>query len=371
VAARYLIISHLPASSGRYIGSPSIAVLTDGTYIASHDVFGPTSSLGHTVVFASQDRGYNWLKRAEIMGQFWSSLFVHRDVLYLVGTGGEFGPVVIRRSLDGGYKWTTPSDGTTGLLLKGAYHTAPTPIIEHDRRLWRAMEDIAGPGGWPTHFRCFMLSVPTDADLLQAENWEKTNVLGGNSTWLNGHFNGWLEGNAVVDQRGALLDVLRVDAKPIGDKAAAVMISDDGLTASFDPAVGFLEMAGGSVKFTLRSEPAGRRYWAITNIVPTRIRTPNPGIVRNTLALVCSVDLRTWTVQAVLWHKDDTSRHGWQYVDWQFDGEDLIAVARVADDDDQGGAHDFHDANKLVFFRVSNFRCIQGTVERPYLSTSL
>src|SRR5437764_1245935 len=37
------IISHSAASSGLYIGSPSIAVLTNGDYVASHDFFGPNS----------------------------------------------------------------------------------------------------------------------------------------------------------------------------------------------------------------------------------------------------------------------------------------------------------------------------------------
>lgn len=36
-----VIIDHSPASSGRYVGSPSLAVLPDGTYVASHDFFGP------------------------------------------------------------------------------------------------------------------------------------------------------------------------------------------------------------------------------------------------------------------------------------------------------------------------------------------
>jgi hypothetical protein len=37
----------------------------------------------------------------------------------------------------------------------------------------------------------------------------------------------------------------------------------------------------------------------------------------------------------------------------------MVAVARTADDDQTGGAHDFHDANLLTFFRVKNFRALR------------
>ena len=43
-------------------------------------------------------------------------------------------------------------------------------------------------------------------------------------------------------------------------------------------------------------------------------------------------------------------------VDWQFDGEDIIAACRTAFDDAEGGAHNNHDANYLTFHRFANFR---------------
>ena len=36
-----VIIAHRAASTENYIGSPSLAVLPDGSYVASHDFFGP------------------------------------------------------------------------------------------------------------------------------------------------------------------------------------------------------------------------------------------------------------------------------------------------------------------------------------------
>ena len=43
-----------------------------------------------------------------------------------------------------------------------------------------------------------------------------------------------------------------------------------------------------------------------------------------------------------------------QYVDWQFDGDDLIYVARTA----SRGARNFHDSNRVLFGRERGFRSL-------------
>jgi hypothetical protein len=87
-----------------------------------------------------------------------------------------------------------------------------------------------------------------------------------------------------------------------------------------------------------------------------RYRADNPGSIRNTLALTSSPDLLNWEVRAILLRHPDVAKHGFQYVDWLFDGEDIIAACRTAFDDGQGGAHNAHDANFLTFHRFENFR---------------
>ena len=111
-----IVVGHLSASSGLYVGSPSLAILPNGDYVASHDDFGPVSTLNRTLVFRSADRGVTWQREAEVMGQYWSTLFVHRGALYLLGTSREYGDVVIRRSDDGGRTWTAPQNEHSGLL---------------------------------------------------------------------------------------------------------------------------------------------------------------------------------------------------------------------------------------------------------------
>ena len=355
-----VVIDHSPASSGIYIGSPSLAVLTNGDYVASHDEFGPEStehSRAVSHVFQSHDRGATWKKISTIDGAFWSTLFVHRGVLYLLGPDKHYGNVLIRRSLDGGVTWTSPTNGATGLLCSdGQYHCAPMPVIEHAGRLWRAMERRHPPIAWGINYRAGMLSVPVDADLLNATNWTCSNFLPSDRAWNGADMGAWLEGNAVVTPAGELVNVLRVQTVSPNEQAAIVHISPDGKTASFDPATGFIPFPGGAKKFAIRLDPQTKRYWSLATVVPERYRASDPGHIRNTLALTSSPDLLNWEVRCNLLHHPDTSKHGFQYVDWLFDGEDIIAACRTAFDDGQGGAHNAHDANFLTFHRFANFR---------------
>lgn len=358
-----VVIAHYPATSGMYVGSPSIAILPNGEYIASHDGFGPQHEFGRTYLFQSRDAGDSWQPLEPVDGQGSSTLFVHKKALYLMGLGSQ--SVLIRRSVDHGRTWTVPNDKNTGQILSGVvYHTAPTPLLVHDGRIWRAMEDGMGPGKWAENFRSFMMSAPLDADLLRADSWTCTNPLGGQRSWLSGEFDGWLEGNAVATPEGDVVNVLRVHYYSYeGTKSAIIRISRDGKKASFDPATGFIDLPGAAKKFTIRHDPSSKKYWSLTNYVPERHRHGgqlhpggNPESTRNTLALVCSSDLKDWSIRSIVLYHPDTAKHGFQYVDWQFEGNDIVAVSRTAFDDDADGAHDMHDANYLTFHRIKDFR---------------
>ena len=354
-----VVVSHLPASGERYVGSPSIARLPGGAYLMTHDEFGPKANnevSPITRVFRSEDRGATWAERPPITGAFWSTVFTHRDALYLIGTNRQSGDLVIRRSTDGGASWTTPTGNDSGLLAKGEYHCAPTPVVEHNGRLWRAMEKLEGAGGFGHRFHAYMLSVPVDADLLKAENWTSSNILGRDPAWLDGKFNGWLEGNAVVTPAGGIVDILRVDSPSIPEYAAIVDISPDGKRATFDPKQGFTPFPGGAKKFTIRFDPVSKAYWSLTNYVPKEYEGPSPASIRNTLALIESPDLRTWTVRTIVLQHPNSEKYAFQYVDWLIEGDDLLVASRTAYDDGLGGAHSFHDANCLTFHRVQDFR---------------
>ena len=353
-----VVIDYHPTATRQYIGSPSIAILPSGEYVASHDFFGPGSTRDTTLVFASADRGQTWERRAQIKGQWWSTLFVHRDALYILGTSQEYGYTVIRKSSDGGRTWTEPKDDKSGLLLSdGKYHCAPVTVVLHQGRLWRAMEDAMGPGGWGSHFRSFMMSAPQDADLLNAASWTFSNRLGRDPSWLGGKFGGWLEGNAVVTPEGKIVNILRADSRDPNERSAIVNVSEDGTQQSFDPATGFVEFPGGAKKFTIRFDPQSKRYWTLTNWVPPEQHNDRPAQTRNTLALFSSEDLKLWDFRRVILAHSDRVTHGFQYADWLFERDDVIAVVRTAFDEPDGTqAHNQHDANYLTFHRIEKFR---------------
>lgn len=351
-----VVIHHSPPSSGLFVGSPSIVRLPDGALLASHDFFGPRSreyQVARSRVHRSTDGGATWSQAAELEGAFWSGLFLHRGQAYLLGTNRHHGDVVIRRSADG-RTWTPPS-----VLLKGQWHTAPVPVVEHRGRLWRGIEDAMNGDRWGERYRARVLSADLDADLLRPSSWRVTEPpLARVTSWLPGNgFAAWLEGNAVVSPEGELVNLLRVDTPGLPEKAALVRVSADGRSAAFDPAADLLDFPGGAKKFTIRRDPSGPGYWTLATVAdPALVGQRRPASVRNQLALLHSPDLRRWEIRAVLLRHPDLARHGFQYADWVFDGDDLLAVVRTAWDDAEGGARNNHDANFLTFHRWKGFR---------------
>ncbi|MEF8810436.1 MAG: exo-alpha-sialidase, partial [Bacteroidales bacterium] len=96
-----------------------------------------------------------------------------------------------------------------------------------------------------------------------------------------------------------------------------------------------------------------RKYCSLVNWVqPKDVDTRE----RNTVALVSSEDLKTWTIERIILHHPDPHNHAFQYLDWQFEEDDIIAVSRTAYDDGLGGAANYHDANFMTFHRIKNFR---------------
>ena len=137
-------------------------------------------------------------------------------------------------------------------------------------------------------------------------------------------------------------------------------ISPDGKTLDFDPAAGFIPFDGGSKKFVIRYDTLSGKYWTLANVVRDKYRKQypdrNPSGFRNVLMLKSSDDLKNWQEVKVVLEHEDVLHHGFQYVDWSFEGEDIIVLSRTAYFDGKANAHNNHDANYLTFHRVENFR---------------
>jgi len=362
-----------------YLGSPSLARLANGDLLATHDYFGPGCPRNHedeehlTSVYRSSDDGQTWHNVTHIAGAFWSSLFTLDDVVYLIGASQQYGSIVIRRSTDNGNTWTHPQNARSGLLFGGGprhtppnYHCAPMPLCFKDGWLFRAFEDNT-PLDWPTGFQACVIFAYIEVDLLDAANWTMSTKLPFDPVWLPAAWGpltraGWLEGNIIEDREGQLWNILRFNAQTadgtgcaVWNKAAMVKIEDGGQRLTFDPTTGFIDLPGGHTKFTIRYDAHSDRYLTISNGVAD-VKQPSN---RSELSLYVSRDLRTWEHRAVLLADDSRLPYmercaliGFQYVDWQFDGDDLIYLSRTA----YGGAHNFHDANRITFHRVRDFR---------------
>ena len=344
-----VVIDHQDASTREYIGSPSILIAPNGDYIATHDLFGPGSSSttsAETKVFVSHDRGASWKQTASFHDQFWSNLFAVKGRVYLMGTSAEYGHIVIRTSDDNGASWSSAHFLTSDT----GYHTAPVPVVFRNGRIYRAFEHHpTGPWG---SFQAFLMWASVDSDLTNPGSWSFSNRL---SFPAEDEGNTWLEGNAVVAPDGSILDILRVDNL---QKAAILKLTGTDLKLER-----FVDLPGGATKFTIRFDPISKLYWALTNpaLPGEALAVSSPSTVRNTLALMSSPDLTHWTPREIVFHHPDSKFHAFQYVDWHFDGKDIILASRTAYDDAEGGANSFHNANFLTFYRIKAFRKL-GTV---------
>ena len=353
-----VVVHNSKANTKKYIGSPSIVVLEDGTYLASHDYFGTRTEC---FVYKSADKGETWERISNILDLKWASIFRRGNEIYLLGVrvdGTEYGNTVILKSTDNGVTWTNPIGNKTGLLLQGYYHCAPVPVVWHNGKIWRAMERMGTPGGWGG-FKSFMMSIDENADLLDAANWDVSNEL---LPGENDYSGTWLEGNAVIAKDGSMKNILRVHYGS-DDICAIIDVSDDGKTQSFNVETGFTYLPGALKKFTIRYDEVSEKYWTLSSYVLPKDRGGNLERTRNTIALCSSTNLRDWKVVEILLHHPSIGNHGFQYLDWLFEGDDIIAVSRTAWDDETGQADSQHNANYITFHRFKNFRFEKPTTD--------
>lgn len=348
------------------ISNPSIMVLDDGSYFAGSS--GPNPK-GNTY-FRSVDKGLTWERLSNPDYMNFCKCFTRpsdRHTLYEMGiSAAKRGDIIIRKSEDGGCSWSALTT-----LFKGDYHGAPTPYVEYRGRIWHAMGTSPETG----KMGIVVISIAENADPLRKENWTLTNILeGGPSSWFAGSgisydtqrsFNQWQEGCIVHDPEGRLTVVTRIDESNRSDAAALIHVVDEH-TITFDPAADFIDMPGGGKKFSIHFDGQSRKYWTLVNPCYDEDRRQahsgwyrtriNPLFLRSRLVLCSSPDLRDWTVEKEVISSNNCFFHGFQYVDWTFDGNDIIAVSRTAFSENRGLPNRQHDANFLTFHRIRNFR---------------
>ena len=347
------IVNFWDPDNDQYIGDPSIAILPNGDYIASHDGFGPAHTAQITYVYRSTDQGDTWAPYGNdptdmnrLVGQSQSTLFVSGGDLYSLGIAADVGAnpagdwLSIRKSTDGGLSWTEPDSPTNGRLdalsTGVGYSGGAAPVLVQNGRVWRSFEDVTSAAGvHAQNWSSFVMSAPVGSDLLDASNWTRSS-----GVLLNQGTKGLTEGNVVVKPNGDVVNITRVTNS--FEEAAFIDINATGTTSTFDQLNPF---PGGGSKFAIRYDEGTQKYWTLAND-----QTPSTN-ERSILTLNSSPDLTSWTVEGTILEDSNTAFVGFQYVDWQFDGNDIVAASRTA----FSGADNFHDTNYLTFHRIRNY----------------
>ena len=337
--------------SGKYLCSPSLVRHPDGYLLASMDLYAGGAPQNLTLIFRSDDDGKSWHYVSELMPCFWGKLFIHKGELYMLSVSTEYGDLLIGRSSDGGKSFSAPVALLRGSGSKTGRHSGvhknPQPIVEYNGRLYGTLE-------WAPWGGCsaMVMSCDVDADLLDPESWSFSEpvILDEFSPELKGVQKGGLtiEGTIVLSPEGRLLNVMRTAMR-----GKALMYEID--TENSDKPMsyyGIMPFEANLSKFMIKYDEISGRYYSVA----TRLYDGCPDNARNLMSLMSSDDLLEWNVLCDLHdhRSEDVTTVGFQYADFEFDGEDIIYLCRTA----VNGAHSYHDSNYSTFHRIKNFRKI-------------
>lgn len=346
-----VVISHQPAPSAlqllfgtpTYLSSPSLTILPNGDYLASHDLFGGGSGAttsGTTRVFRSTDKGATWTQTTTLTDMLRGSLFVHNNEAYLYGYAKEAGDIVIRKSSDGGSTWTANS-----VLIAGSNGGTPNNPVVYNGRIWTAQSTR-------------LMSAPVNSDLLSAASWTRSNAIAQDPNWLNGTWTFWTEGQVVAAPHTGVVVMPKSDGLPVVGLIKANPSNPGNVTFTPDD---FVDVPGAEKKFGATYDAASGKFYILDNpVLPAHASGTGltPQLTRNTAAVLSSTDLRNWEVEKIFLYSNNLAEEAWQYFNFKFDGDDMAVVSRTAFF--VGGNHPprGHDSNLMTFHRIEDFRSL-------------
>ena len=155
-----------------------------------------------------------------------------------------------------------------------------------------------------------------------------------------------IEGTLAVDPDGQLLNIMRFGKY---GKAMMYRVNEKDPHAPLS-SERLMDFPANLSKFMIKYDEQTGRYFSVA----TRLYDPERPKARNLLSLMTSVDLVTWEVACDLYDFRDRDHKltGLQYVDFEFENDDIVFLCRTAIND----AHDYHDSNYSTFHRIKNFR---------------
>ena len=157
-----------------------------------------------------------------------------------------------------------------------------------------------------------------------------------------------IEGTLVVSPEGKLLNVLRF----AGDGHAIcyeVNVNDPDAPLTYHSLLNFPAHLS---KFTIKYDDKSGYYYSVA----TKIHDKTTPWARNLLSLLKSKNLTDWeTVKDIYDYTDCNPKYtGFQYVDYEFNGDDIIFVCRTA----LNKPNDYHNSNYQTFDVIKNFRSL-------------
>jgi hypothetical protein len=339
--------------SGRALCSPSLVRHPDGHLLASMDVFAGEHPQNLTLVFRSDDNGETWHYQCELLPCFWGKMFIHKSELYMLAVSTEYGDLLIGKSVDGGKSFSAPVTllrGSNGKKGYSGIHKNPQNIVYHNGRIYETLEW----GSWldKGYFHgAMVMSCDENADLLDPESWHFTPPVVHDPNWEGAAPDGRhgnIEGTLVTAPDGRLYNVMRYQTQA-EKKILAFLVEDDpDAPLRYSHAINF---EGNRSKFMIKYDSVSKRYLSIISR-----RIDEPRTVRNLLSLVASIDLEHWETVCDLIDRrhDDPQMVGFQYIDFEIEGDDIIYLSRTA----MNQAKNFHDANYSTFHRIESFRSL-------------
>ena len=338
--------------SGKYLCSPSLLIHPDGYMLVSMDLFAPAHPQNLTIIFRSDDGGESWHYQCELMPSFWGKLFYHRGFVYMISVSTEYGDLLISRSEDGGKSFPSPVTllrGTNGKNGDIGVHKNPQNMIEYNGRLYGTLEY----GSWGNKEFChaaMVMSCDVDADLLDPESWSFTEPRKFDRfTEELSHLKDatmTIEGTLALSPENELLNIMRFGMR---GKALAYRVDTSNPEAMLTYH-SLIDFNANFSKFMIKRDPITKKYYSVA----TTLYEGCPNNARDYLTLLVSDDLKSFsTARVLLDHRgEDTEHIGFQYVDFEFVGDDIVFLSRTA----FNGAHSYHDSNYITFHKIKNFR---------------
>lgn len=326
------------------VNNPAITILPDGSYIASQ-----TSSYKLGYVYKSVDNGDNWTQISDKIRSNYCSIYHHEGTMYMMGCDAVQGSISIQKSTDGGYNW-----GEVCVLFpktEDGYHGSSSPCVEKNGRVYRAMSEC-GNGTWGV----FLLSAPIGADLTKTTSWTMSNIVYYNTSWLQVASTYWQEPALVQRPDGSMCIIMRIDGTSNSNEYAAMLEVDSDTSIRFSRT---FRMPGAAKRMTIAYDPQSGKYWSLVSPYYDSLRSLyglTPSKTRNSMVLISSPDLINWTRERTCIYSDNAYNNSYHYIDWRFDGDDLVSVFRCSFQEDRGLPLNYHDSNGFGFFRVRNFR---------------